>query len=45
MVARAANARLTNVPTSGHHMPLDAPEVVSKAIVDLLDAIDPASPR
>jgi pimeloyl-ACP methyl ester carboxylesterase len=42
MVARAPNARLTNVPASGHHMPLDAPDVVTAAIVDVLDLVAPS---
>lgn len=37
-VARAANARYTNVPTSGHQMPSEVPEVVSDAIIGVLDA-------
>jgi pimeloyl-ACP methyl ester carboxylesterase len=44
MVARAANARLTNVPTSGHHMPLESPAVVIGAIVDVLDVLDRERP-
>jgi pimeloyl-ACP methyl ester carboxylesterase len=39
MAARAAHARLTKVPTSGHHMPLDAPDIVTQAIVEVLDAV------
>jgi pimeloyl-ACP methyl ester carboxylesterase len=39
-VARAANARYTNVPTSGHQMPVDAPEVVVDAITGVLDAVE-----
>jgi pimeloyl-ACP methyl ester carboxylesterase len=42
MVARATNARLTKVSTSGHQMPLDAPDIVTGAIVEVLDAIDAA---
>lgn len=44
MAARAANARLTKVPTSGHPMPLNAPDVVTRAIVDVLDALDGGRP-
>jgi pimeloyl-ACP methyl ester carboxylesterase len=44
MVVRAANARLTRVPTSGHQMPLDAPDVVTGAIVDVLDVLDRERP-
>ena len=35
--ARAAAARYTCVPTSGHYMPFDAPEVVIAAILEVLD--------
>ena len=39
MVARAHKAQLTKVPTSGHQMPFDAPEVVVAAIHQVLDEI------
>ena len=39
-VARAANARYTNVPTSGHQMPIEVPEVVSDAVIGILDAVE-----
>jgi pimeloyl-ACP methyl ester carboxylesterase len=35
--ARAAVARYTDIPTSGHYMPFDAPEAVINAIVGVLD--------
>jgi pimeloyl-ACP methyl ester carboxylesterase len=44
MVAQAPNARLTKVPTSSHHMTLDAPDIVTRAITDVLDVVDPARP-
>ena len=34
--ARAATARYTNVQTSGHYMPFDAPEAVIAAILEVL---------
>lgn len=37
-VARAPLARYTNVPASGHQLPLEAPEPIIAAIVDVLDA-------
>jgi pimeloyl-ACP methyl ester carboxylesterase len=40
---RAANARYTNVPTSGHMMPIDAPEAVTDAIVGVLDRVQPTA--
>jgi pimeloyl-ACP methyl ester carboxylesterase len=43
--ARAANARYTNVPTSGHYMPIGAPDVVIDAVTGVLDAIEKGSPR
>jgi hypothetical protein len=39
-VARAANARYTNVPTSGHQMPIEVPGVVTDAITGVLDAVE-----
>ena len=44
MAAHTENARLTKVPTSGHHMPLDAPGVVTRAIADVLAALDRGRP-
>ena len=41
MVARAPQAQYTNVPGSGHQMPIEVPEVVSTAIGGVLDAIEP----
>jgi pimeloyl-ACP methyl ester carboxylesterase len=38
--SRAANARYTNIPTSGHQMPFDAPDAVVAAVVDVLDAVE-----
>jgi pimeloyl-ACP methyl ester carboxylesterase len=38
MVARAPHARYTNVPSSGHQMPVEVPGVVSDAVVGVLDA-------
>jgi len=38
MVARAAHARYTNVPSSGHQMPVEVPDVVVDAINGVLDA-------
>jgi pimeloyl-ACP methyl ester carboxylesterase len=43
-VARSANARLRRVPTSGHQMPLDVPDVVTGAIADVLDVLDREQP-
>ena len=36
--ARASAARYTNIPTSGHYLPIDAPESVIEAILGVLDA-------
>jgi pimeloyl-ACP methyl ester carboxylesterase len=36
-VARASRATYSNVPTSGHLMPMDAPDVILHAILDILD--------
>jgi pimeloyl-ACP methyl ester carboxylesterase len=38
MVARSAQARYTNIPASGHQMPVEVPAVVVDAITDVLDA-------
>jgi pimeloyl-ACP methyl ester carboxylesterase len=38
MAARAAQARYTDVPTSGHYMPIDAPEAVVQAITGVLES-------
>jgi len=38
-VSRAANARYTNVPTSGHYLPIEAPGKVIDAIGTVLDTI------
>ena len=37
--ARAAGARYTNVATSGHYIPIDAPDVVVSAILSVLDVV------
>jgi len=42
MVARAPGARYTNVPSSGHQMPAEVPDVVADAIGGVLDACSPA---
>jgi hypothetical protein len=39
-VARAAKAKYTNVPASGHYMTIDAPEVVINAVIGVLDAVE-----
>ena len=39
MVSRAPNARYTNVPSSGHQMPVEVPDVVAAAILGVLDAL------
>ena len=39
MVDRAPNARYTNVPASGHQMPIEAAAVVSDAIIGLLETV------
>jgi pimeloyl-ACP methyl ester carboxylesterase len=41
MVSRAPNARYTNVPSSGHQMPVEVPGVVGDAIASVLDALVP----
>lgn len=38
-VAASPRARYTNVPESGHQLPIDAPEAVVAAIVGVLDAV------
>ena len=38
-VARAPKARYTNVPTSGHQMPIEVPEVVIDAVAGVLDDV------
>jgi pimeloyl-ACP methyl ester carboxylesterase len=40
-VARAAAARYSNIPTSGHDMPIECPDAVAGAIVGVLDAVRP----
>ena len=42
MVARAPNARYTNVPSSGHKVPVEVPAVVADAIACVIDACSPA---
>jgi hypothetical protein len=37
--ARAAQARQASVPATGHRMPIDEPDAVRDAIVDVLDAL------
>jgi pimeloyl-ACP methyl ester carboxylesterase len=39
-VARAAAAQYTSVPTSGHQMPIECPDVVVDAIVGVLDDVE-----
>jgi pimeloyl-ACP methyl ester carboxylesterase len=39
-VARAANAKYTNVPASGHYMTIDASDIVINAISGVLDAVE-----
>ncbi len=39
MVARAAHARYSNAPASGHLMPIEAPAVVIDAVVGVLDSV------
>jgi pimeloyl-ACP methyl ester carboxylesterase len=39
MVARAPNASYTNVPSSGHQMPVQVPGVVADAICSVLDTL------
>jgi pimeloyl-ACP methyl ester carboxylesterase len=38
-VARSSRATYTNIPTSGHLMSIDAPDVVLRAIIDVLDEL------
>jgi pimeloyl-ACP methyl ester carboxylesterase len=42
MVGRAARAQYTNIPSSGHQMPVEVPELVADAIAGVLDACSPA---
>lgn len=44
-VARAPEGRYTHVPTSGHYMPFDAPDVVTDAIAGVLDAVQQKARR
>src|SRR5215510_1104584 len=39
-VARAAAARYTNIPTSGHYMSIEVPDAVTDAIIGVLDAVE-----
>jgi len=39
MVSRAPHAQYTNVPSSGHQMPVEVPDVVADAIVGVLDTL------
>ena len=39
MVSRAPWAQYTNVPSSGHQMPVEVPDVVADAIIGVLDAL------
>ena len=41
MVARAPRAQYTNIPSSGHQMPVEVPDVVADAIVGVLDTLVP----
>jgi hypothetical protein len=43
MVARAPNASYTNVPSSGHQMPVQVPGVVADAVCGVLDALKASS--
>ena len=43
--ARAVHTRYTNVETSGHLMPIDAPDAVISAIAGVLDAVEVAAHR
>jgi pimeloyl-ACP methyl ester carboxylesterase len=46
MVARAPHAQYTNIPSSGHQMPVDVPDVVTDAIAGVLDAVcDSSAPN
>lgn len=38
LVARSANATYTSVPAVGHHIPLLAPDVVARTILEVMDA-------
>jgi hypothetical protein len=40
MVDRAPAAQYTNVPSSGHQMPIEVPDVVSAAIAGVLDTVE-----
>jgi pimeloyl-ACP methyl ester carboxylesterase len=39
MVARSAHARYTNIPSSGHQMPVEVPGVVADAVLGVLDSL------
>jgi pimeloyl-ACP methyl ester carboxylesterase len=39
MVARAPNASYTNIPSSGHQMPVQVPAVVADAVCGMLDVL------
>ena len=41
MVKRAANAHYTNMPASGHQMPIEVPDVVASAITHILQDAGP----
>jgi pimeloyl-ACP methyl ester carboxylesterase len=38
-VSRAPNAQYTNLPSSGHYLPIEAPQIVISAITRVLDSI------
>jgi hypothetical protein len=38
-VSRASNAQYTNISTSGHYLPIEAPQIVSAAIARVLNSI------
>jgi pimeloyl-ACP methyl ester carboxylesterase len=42
-VARASSAKYTNIPTSGHQLPIEAPEPVTEAILGVLDSVENGS--
>jgi len=42
MVGRAAHAQYTHIPSSGHQMPVEVPELVADAIAGVLDSCSPA---
>ena len=42
MVERAPNAQYSNVPSSGHQMPVEVPDLVVDVITGVLDACSPA---